>query len=141
MRILFLCKDNGARSQMAEALARQMFGAEIEVQSAGAERGVGVHPLAVACMREVNLDISGHKVKTVGSVNPSTLDLCVVVCEREVSVDLVPKGVKRLHWPLMDPLDPPAAEPELKRRFVDLRMALTKHLKTVGKLKATRIGA
>lgn len=140
MRILFLCKDNGARSQMAEALARQMFGSEIEIHSAGVERG-SVHPLAVASMREINLDISHHKVKTVTAVDPENLDLVVVVCERDISVDILPKAVKRLHWPLMDPLDPPAAESELKKRFLDLRMALSKHLKAIGKLKKTRLEA
>src|SRR5205085_12556992 len=99
MRILFLCKDNGSRSQMAEALARSMFGTEIEVQSAGIEPGGRLHPLALASMREVDLDISKQQVKTLKSVEASALNLVVVVCERDVSIDHLPKTIKKLHWP------------------------------------------
>jgi arsenate reductase len=140
MRILFLCKDNGSRSQMAEGLARQMFGTEIEVLSAGVEPGGKLHPLALASMREVDLDISQHQVKTLSAVNAEELNLVVVVCERDVSIDRLPKTVKKLHWPLMDPLDPPASESELKNRFLDLRIALSKHLKGISKVRR-QVGA
>lgn len=125
---------------MAEALARQMFGAEIEVLSAGVEPGGKLHPLALASMREVELDISTHQVKLLKSVNATALNLVVVVCERDVSVDHLPKTIKKLHWPLMDPLDPPASESELKNRFLDLRIALSKHLKGIGKVRK-QVGA
>jgi arsenate reductase len=140
MRILFLCKDNGSRSQMAEALARSMFGSEIDVLSAGVQPGGRLHPLALASMREVDLDISHHQVKTLQHVDATTLNLVVVVCERDVSIDHLPKTIKKLHWPLMDPLDPPAPEQELRNRFLDLRIALSKHLKGIGKVRR-QVGA
>lgn len=125
---------------MAEALARQMFGAEIEVLSAGVEPGGKLHALALASMREVELDISMQQVKLLKAVDATNLNLVVVVCERDVSIDHLPKTVKKLHWPLMDPLDPPAAETELKNRFLDLRIALSKHLKGIGKVRK-QVGA
>ena len=45
--ILFLCVANSARSQMAEGLARALFGARAEVQSAGSAP-TSVNPHAVA---------------------------------------------------------------------------------------------
>jgi arsenate reductase len=134
MKILFLSRDRGGRSQMAEGLARQMFGSEITTQSACVDETSKTHPLAVASMREVNIDITDLPVKAIGEVDPAGLDLVIVINERDVS-DQLPRTIKRLHWPIMDPADPPAPEQELKRRFLDVRMALSKHLKGLGKLK------
>jgi arsenate reductase len=62
-RVLFLCTHNSARSQMAEGLLRKMGGDQLEVFSAGTEE-TRVHPLAIEAMREVGIDISGQRSKT-----------------------------------------------------------------------------
>ncbi len=59
-RILFLCVANSARSQMAEALARHLLGPQAQIQSAGT-RPTQVNPLAVAVMRELDLDLSAQR--------------------------------------------------------------------------------
>ena len=54
-QVLFLCVANSARSQMAEGLARIIFGDRLVVQSAGSEPSV-VNSHAVEVMRELGVD-------------------------------------------------------------------------------------
>jgi arsenate reductase (thioredoxin) len=63
-KVLFLCSENGCRTQMAEAFLRDMAGERFEVMSAGAE-ATALDPDAVAAMDEVGLDISGQTPKKV----------------------------------------------------------------------------
>ena len=56
---LFLCVANSARSQMAEGLARQLFGEDVRVQSAGSHPS-NVNPLAIKVMQEIGIDISNQ---------------------------------------------------------------------------------
>ena len=67
--ILFLCVANSARSQMAEGLARKLFGAEVRVQSAGS-RPSRVNPYAVLVLREVGVDLGAHRSKSVDTIDP-----------------------------------------------------------------------
>ena len=64
MRVLILCTGNSARSQMAEGLLRHDGGAAFEVSSAGTKPS-HVRPEAIAAMREIGIDISGHRSKSV----------------------------------------------------------------------------
>src|SRR6478672_273632 len=64
VRVLILCTGNSARSQMGEGLLREMGGDRLEVASAGVAPSF-IRPQAIAAMREVNIDISGHKSKSV----------------------------------------------------------------------------
>jgi arsenate reductase len=81
--ILFLCVANSARSQMAEGLARQMFGAGVRVQSAGSSPSQ-LNPLAVTAMAEIGIDISGQMAKSVGTIDSSTVDTVVTLCAEAV---------------------------------------------------------
>jgi arsenate reductase len=74
MGILFLCVANSARSQMAEGLARHLFGAKAEVMSAGSIPSA-LNPLAVAAMADIGIDISGQRAKSVDEINAATLDM------------------------------------------------------------------
>lgn len=100
-RILFLCVANSARSQMAEGLARQLFGKHADVMSAGSmPRQVNSH--AIAAMSEIGVDISRHQSKSVDTIDPATIDMVVTLCAEEVC-PILPGKVKRLHWPIADP--------------------------------------
>ncbi len=62
-RVLFLCTQNSARSQMAEAFLREHGGDRFEAYSAGCAVADEVHPYAVRAMEEVGIDISGQYPK------------------------------------------------------------------------------
>ena len=103
--MLFLCVANAARSQMAEALARSLYGDRVSVQSAGS-MATAVHRDAVAAMAERGLDISAARSKQVDSIDPATVDLVVTLCAEEVC-PMWPGGIERLHWPVPDPASAP----------------------------------
>ncbi|MGA3251261.1 MAG: low molecular weight phosphatase family protein, partial [Paraburkholderia sp.] len=50
-KVLFLCRENSARSIIAEALLRELAGHRFEVFSAGSEPAARVHALAIAQLR------------------------------------------------------------------------------------------
>lgn len=116
-RILFLCVANSARSQMAEGLARNLLGNRVDVLSAGSQP-TRVNPYAIEAMREVGIDISGHRSKSVDGIDTATLDLVVTLCAEEVC-PVLPGGTRRLHWPIPDPAssDPALSAEELRQRF------------------------
>lgn len=101
MNILFLCVANSSRSQMAEGLARFIFGNLAQVQSAGSEP-TSVNPFAIQVMAELEVDISSQYSKAVSVIDPSKVDIVITLCEEEVCPAFL-GGVRRLHWGLRDP--------------------------------------
>ena len=99
--ILFLCVANSARSQMAEGIARSLAPHRVRVWSAGSSP-TRVRPEAIAVLREVGIDISHHRSKTVAEIPASEVDTVITLCsEEECPVFL--GGATRLHWGLSDP--------------------------------------
>ena len=111
--VLFLCVANSARSQMAEGLARHLFGSAVQVQSAGSAP-TRVDPDAIRVMREIGIDISGQRSKSVESIDPGTVDLVVTLCAEEVCPVFL-ADVPRLHWPIEDPAGAEEGTPEPDR--------------------------
>ncbi len=99
--ILFLCVANSARSQMAEGLARDLFGDAVRVQSAGSSP-TRVNPFAIAAMAELGIDLATHTSKSVQTADLGRVDLVVTLCAEEVCPVVLTKAPK-LHWPLQDP--------------------------------------
>lgn len=79
-RILILCTGNSARSQMAEGLLRHDAGDRFEVFSAGTKPSQ-VRPEAIAAMKELGIDISGHRSKSVDEFNGEQFDYVLTVCD------------------------------------------------------------
>jgi arsenate reductase len=79
-RVLILCTGNSARSQMAEALLRREAGGQFEVESAGTKPGI-VRPEAISVMRELGVDISGHRSKHVNEFDGERFDYVITVCD------------------------------------------------------------
>jgi arsenate reductase (thioredoxin) len=99
--ILFLCVANSARSQMAEGLARQIFGDAVAVQSAGSEPS-RVNPFAIQVMAELGIDLTSHTSKSVQIIEPDGVDLVITLCAEEVCPVFLSRA-PRMHWPLQDP--------------------------------------
>lgn len=99
--ILFLCVANSARSQMAEGLARALFGESVRVQSAGSQPS-HVNPFAIEAMAELDIDLAEHTSKSVQRIEPSSVDLVITLCAEEVCPVFL-SSAPRLHWPLRDP--------------------------------------
>jgi arsenate reductase len=129
MRLLFLCVANSARSQMAEGLARHLYGDRAVVQSAGSAP-TRVNPNAVAAMAELGIDIGGQQSKNVADVPADTVDTVITLCADEVC-PVYPARIEKLHWPLPDPAGAPADQ--ALDRFRDVRDQLRTRLETFGR--------
>ena len=64
-RVLFLCTGNSCRSQLAEGLLRNLAPAAYESLSAGSRPAEAVHPMAIAVMQELEIDISAQQPKSI----------------------------------------------------------------------------
>lgn len=116
-QVLFLCVANSARSQMAEGLGRMIFGDRVAVQSAGSEPSV-VNPYAIEVMRELGVDLTTHRSKSVQTIDPEHIGTVITLCAEEVCPVFL-GGARRLHWPIPDPAskDPMLSRDEMLTRF------------------------
>jgi len=117
MKVMFLCTGNSCRSQMAEGFARSLGRGRLEAYSAGL-MAAGVHPRAIAVMREAGIDISGQRSKEIDPALLRTMDVIVTLCSNaEESCPWTPPEIKRLHWPVEDPVGTVGSEEEILREF------------------------
>ena len=131
MNILFLCVANSARSQMAEGLAKSMFGKEHNIQSAGSIPSGEVHPSAVIAMDDIGIDIRDQHSKSTDDLDKDfidNLDFAITLCAEEVCPVLPSKAVS-LHWMNEDPANVSYSEKQLKTSFSNTRDNLYKLIK------------
>src|SRR3954465_11660556 len=118
VRLLILCTGNSARSQMAEGLLSEMGGDRFEVASAGVAPSFVRHE-AIAVMREVNIDISGHKSKSVDEFINQEFDYVITVCDNaNEQCPIFPGNARRIHWSFDDPA---AAKGDEEQRLAAFR--------------------
>ena len=131
MNILFLCVANSARSQMAEGLAKSMFGKEHNIQSAGSIPSGEVHPSAVIAMDDIGIDIRDQHSKSTDDLDKDfidNLDYAITLCAEEVC-PVLPSKALSLHWMNEDPANDSYSEKQLKTSFSNTRDNLYKLIK------------
>lgn len=129
-RILILCTGNSARSQMAEGLLRHEAGDRFEVFSAGTKPGQ-VRPEAIAVMRELGIDLSGHRSKHVDEFADQPFDYVLTVCDNaKESCPIYPGHTNRLHRRFDDPAAVQGSEPERLAVFRRVRDEIRDYLRT-----------
>jgi protein-tyrosine-phosphatase len=97
-RLLFVCVENGCRSQMAEAFARLHGGGRVEAHSADVRPAGRVHPKAVGAMREAGIGLAGHRSKGLGEVPSVEFDAAVTMAAGDLAVWRGAESAKpRLH--------------------------------------------
>jgi len=120
-RVLVLCTGNSARSQMAEGLFRDEAGDRYDVFSAGT-KPTQVRPEAIAVMKEIGIDISGHRSKSVDEFAGQEFDEVITVCDNaKESCPVFPGKTQRLHWPYEDPAAVQGSEEERRAAFRKVR--------------------
>ncbi|CAM9913644.1 unnamed protein product, partial [Ectocarpus sp. 8 AP-2014] len=77
--VMFVCKRNSCRSQMAEGWAKHLAKDDLEIWSSGLE-GSRVHPTATAVMQEVGVDITSHTSDYLHDFTPTHFDAVVSMC-------------------------------------------------------------
>ncbi len=127
--VLFLCTGNSARSQMAEGLLRHWAGDRFEVFSAGTHPS-RVRSEAIAVMRELGVDISAHRSKSLEEFLGRPFDYVITVCDQaRQSCPVFPGPARRIHWSLEDPAAAPGSEAERLAVFRAVRDRLGEHIR------------
>jgi len=135
-RVLILCTGNSARSQMAEGLLRHDAGQRFDVESAGTRPG-SVRPEAIVAMREIGIDISGHRSKSVSEFDGQAFDYAITVCDNaRETCPVFPGWAKKLHHAFEDPAACEGTAEEKLDSFRRVRDQLREWLKEFVKAEA-----
>ena len=102
--VVFVCIHNSGRSQMAEAFFNQMAQGKALALSAGTRPGDKVNPTVVEAMREIGIDISGNKPKTMTLDMLSKADKMITMGCAADALGLCPASfIETEDWALEDP--------------------------------------
>lgn len=103
LKILILCTGNSARSQMAEGLLRNMAGDRIDVASAGVAP-THVRPEAIEAMKDIGIDISNQRSKSIDEFITQPFDYVITVCDNaNQQCPMFAGASRRIHWSIDDP--------------------------------------
>jgi len=128
-RVLILCTGNSARSQMAEGLLRHDARDRFEVYSAGT-RPSHVRPEAIAVMRELGIDISGQRSKSVDEFAGQRFDYVLTVCDNaKESCPIFPGKTVTIHRTFEDPAALQGTEEQRLALFRRVRDEMREYLK------------
>ncbi|BAU14793.1 protein tyrosine phosphatase [Leptolyngbya sp. NIES-3755] len=129
-RVMFVCKKNSARSQMAEGFAKHFGAGKIEVVSSGLEASQ-VRPEAIATMKDAGIDISTQTSKALSEFKPEDFDVVISLCG--CGVNLPPEWVTREvfeDWQLDDPAEQPEIFPRVRDQVKERVIGLIESLET-----------
>lgn len=127
-KVMFVCKKNSARSQMAEGFAKHLGVGLIEVISSGLEASE-VRPEAIATMEDAGVDISRQTSKALSEFKPENFDVVISLCG--CGVNLPPQWLTREvfeDWQLDDPAEQPEIFPRVRDEIRDRVIRLIESL-------------
>lgn len=127
--VMFVCKKNSARSQMAEGFAKTLGEGKIAVTSSGLEASV-IRLEAISAMKEVGVDINTQTSKALSNFNPEDFDAVISLCG--CGVNLPPEWLTRdlfEDWQLDDPAEQPEIFPRVRDEIKERVTRLIESLK------------
>src|SRR5215475_7083683 len=127
-RVLFLCTGNSARSQMAEAILRQIAGDEYIAYSAGTQPR-GVHPRTIEVMDEIDVDIRQQKSKNIDLFVDQQFDFVITLCDRAKERCPAFPGAALIHWGFDDPTETRGDRDIELRQFRKVRDEITRRIR------------
>ena len=120
--VLILCTGNSCRSHLAEAVLRRAAGDLVEVASAGSKPTGYVHPEAIAVLKEIGIDASGHHSKHLSEFLGRQVHTVITVCGNADQVcPMFPGQVVRHHWGFSDPAHATGTPDEIRAEFRRVR--------------------
>lgn len=123
MTVLFLCRQNAGRSQMAQAFFERLAPGHVGI-SAGSSPAASLHPEVVLVMREVAIDLAGRIPKKVDAEMLTHADIVVSMgCDNRDVCDYPGREVE--DWGIEDPSGKPFED---VRRIRDLLRARVEEL-------------
>ena len=128
-KVLFVCTNNSARSQMAEGLLRELCSSSCTASSAGIQPTF-ISPYAISVMKEIGIDISTQRSKSIDEIAGQEFDCVITLCEsaRE-SCPVFPGAKKTLHKSFPDPKRTEGSEEEIMKSFRQVREEITEWIR------------
>ncbi len=124
-KVLFICTHNSARSQMAEGYLNARYGDRYEAFSGGIEV-THIHPMAIAVMKEIGIDISGHRSKLIDEFYHKPMDIVVFVCDSAKGIcPFFPGTYVEIHFSFPDPSALTGTDEEILAGFRHVRDDIT----------------
>jgi protein-tyrosine-phosphatase len=121
-KILFVCVENAGRSQMAQGFFQKYCPPGYGSQSAGTKPIDAVNPLAVEAMKEIGIDISAQKPKTISdSMIRQAVKIVNMGCMDKESCPLLFVN-DVIEWSIPDPKGKSLEEVRKIRDLIDKRM-------------------
>jgi arsenate reductase len=78
----------------------------------------GVNQHAIAVMGELGIDISGQKSKEIDGDLLRNMDVIVTLCgNAQESCPVTPREIRRIHWPVEDPVGATGTEEQILSEF------------------------
>jgi arsenate reductase len=115
---------------MAEGLLRSLSHSAVETHSAGTHPS-RLNPLAIEALKEVGIDISAHRSKSVQGFAGQCFDVVITVCDKaRESCPIFPGAPERLHWSYPDPAAVKGSREERLRAFREVRDDLSLKLQS-----------
>jgi len=114
---------------MAEGIARSLAPKGVKVSSAGSSPA-SVHPKAIRALKEIGIDISGHRSKGLDSIDAGSVEAVITLCAEEICPVFPGKAV-RVHWGLPDPAAAPGTEESRLNAFRTVRDELRRRMKVL----------
>ena len=119
--ILVLCTGNSCRSQIAHGFLASMTAGKANVYSAGVETH-GVNPKAIATMKEIGIDISGHTSNNITEYLGIDFDFVITVCDNaKERCPYFPTKAIKLHYNFPDPAKAVGTEEQINEQFRTVR--------------------
>ena len=126
--VLILCTANSARSQMAEGLLKHIAKGDYEVFSAGTKPST-VRLEAIKVLREMGVDISANRSKSVEEFTDKEIDYVLTVCDNaKENCPYFPAKTKLIHHSFRDPAGVEGDESERLNAFRCVRDEILKFL-------------
>lgn len=120
--ILILCTGNSCRSHLAEGILRAAASDLVEVHSAGSKPAGYVHPKAIEVMREIGIDIAGHRSKHMEEFLDQQIDTVITICgNADQACPMFPGQASRFHWGFDDPAHATGTDEEILAEFRRVR--------------------
>ncbi len=128
-KILILCTGNSARSQMAEGLLKHITQHRYDVFSAGTKPSI-VRPEAIKVLREISIDISSNRSKSVDEFVGQEIDYVLTVCDNaKENCPYIPARTRLIHHSFSDPAEIEGDEETRIAAFRQVRDEIYEYLK------------
>lgn len=136
IKVLFLCNENNARSQIAEAILNEYAGDRFEAQSAGIVAGT-LDPIAIQSMQDIGIDMTNKRTKTINELQEKgeVFNYIITVCSDDThkKCPSFSDDVKKIHWEYVESDDHHTHREKRNKFTIDFRDSIIKKVRSFEK--------